>query len=74
MVCTWRYYSFKDLNLLRPRSPLTIILFSSFIYLIWAYSQLTLLVIAILYVGSGIVTRPAGIVRRILRPAEPKAS
>ena len=25
MVSTWRYYSFKDINLLRPRSPLSII-------------------------------------------------
>ena len=74
MVCTWRYYSFKDLNLLRPRSPLTIILFSSFIYLIWAYSQATLLALAVLYVGSGIVTRIAGILRRTFRPLEPKVS
>ncbi len=26
MVSTWRYSSFKDLNLMRPRSPLTVIL------------------------------------------------
>ena len=25
MVSTWRYYSFKDINLLRPRSPLMVI-------------------------------------------------
>jgi CDP-diacylglycerol--serine O-phosphatidyltransferase len=74
MVSTWRYYSFKDLNLLRPRSPLTIILFSSFIYLTWAYSQATLLAIAVLYVGSGIVTRIGGIIRRIFRHPEPKVS
>jgi CDP-diacylglycerol--serine O-phosphatidyltransferase len=74
MVSTWRYYSFKDLNLLRPRSPVTIILFSSFIYLIYAYSQATLLGIAVLYVGSGIVTRIGGIVRRVFRHAEPKVS
>src|SRR4051794_23515293 len=26
MVSTWRYYSFKDLNLMRPRSPLILVL------------------------------------------------
>lgn len=71
MVSTWRYYSFKDLNLLRPRSPLALILFSSLIYMIYAYSQVTLLLIAVLYVGSGIVIRIGGIVRRIFRRTEP---
>jgi CDP-diacylglycerol--serine O-phosphatidyltransferase len=70
MVSTWRYYSFKDLNLLRPGSPLTVILFSSIIYLIWAYSQLTLLAIAALYVGSGIVIRIGGVLRRMVRKPE----
>jgi len=74
MVSTWRYYSFKDLNLLRPRSPLALILFSSLIYMIYAYSQPTLLAIAVLYVGSGIVIRIGGIVRRVFRRAEPKVS
>lgn len=74
MVSTWRYYSFKDLNLLRPRSPLTIILFSSIIYLISAYSQMTLLTIAVLYVGSGIVTRIGGVLRRIMRRSQPGIS
>jgi CDP-diacylglycerol--serine O-phosphatidyltransferase len=74
MVSTWRYYSFKDLNLLHPRSPLTIILFASLIYLIWFYSQLTLLSLAMIYVGSGIVIRIGGVIRRLLRRPEPKAS
>ena len=32
MVSTWRYYSFKDISLMRPRSPLTVILVGSLIY------------------------------------------
>jgi len=71
MVSTWRYYSFKDLNLLRPRSPLTVILVGSLIYLIWNYSQPVLVTCAAGYVGSGIVIRLGGIVRRYLRPAPP---
>jgi CDP-diacylglycerol---serine O-phosphatidyltransferase len=71
MVSTWRYYSFKDLNLMRPRSPLTIILVGGLIYLIWNYSQPVLLACASCYVASGIVIRIGGIVRRYLRPARP---
>jgi CDP-diacylglycerol---serine O-phosphatidyltransferase len=70
MVCTWRYYSFKDLNLLRPRSPLTVILLGSLIFLIWNYSQPVLLIMATAYVSSGVITRIGGIVRR-LKPAQP---
>jgi CDP-diacylglycerol--serine O-phosphatidyltransferase len=66
MVSTWRYYSFKDISLLRPRSPLTVILLGSFIYLIWNYSQAVLLAMSTAYVGSGMVTRIGGILRRRL--------
>jgi CDP-diacylglycerol---serine O-phosphatidyltransferase len=71
MVSTWRYYSFKDINLLRPRSPLMIVLLGGLIYLIWNYSQPVFLAMAISYVGSGIVIRIGGIVRRRLKPAPP---
>jgi CDP-diacylglycerol--serine O-phosphatidyltransferase len=72
MVSTWRYYSFKDLNLMRPRSPLTVILVGGLIYLIWNYSQPVLLICAASYVASGIVIRIGGIVRRYLRPTRPE--
>lgn len=65
MVCTWRYYSFKDLNLLTPRSPLTVILLGSLIFLIWNYSQIVLLIMATAYVSSGILTRIGGLLRRV---------
>jgi CDP-diacylglycerol--serine O-phosphatidyltransferase len=71
MVSTWRYYSFKDLNLMRPRSPLTVILVGGLIYLIWNYSQPVLSACAAGYVASGIVIRIGGIVRRYLRPTRP---
>jgi CDP-diacylglycerol---serine O-phosphatidyltransferase len=69
MVSTWRYPSFKDLSLMRPRSPLMIILLGSLIYLIWNFSQPVLLWMAGCYVGSGIAIRLGGIIRRKLRPA-----
>jgi CDP-diacylglycerol---serine O-phosphatidyltransferase len=68
MVSTWRYPSFKDLSLVRPRSPLTFVLVGILIYLIWDLSQPMLLGMAICYGLSGIVIRFGGIIRRRLRP------
>ncbi len=67
MVSTWRYPSFKDITLLRPRSPLTLVLLGSFIYLVWNYSQPVLLALTVTYVGSGIAIRIGGLVRRRFR-------
>jgi CDP-diacylglycerol---serine O-phosphatidyltransferase len=67
MVSTWRYPSFKELHLGRPRSPLTLIAIGSLIYLIWNYSQPVLLALTITYVGSGIAIRVGGIVRRRMK-------
>jgi CDP-diacylglycerol--serine O-phosphatidyltransferase len=72
MVSTWRYPSFKDLSLLRPRSPLVFVLVGSLIYLIWNFSQPVLLGMTACYVGSGILIRAGGIVRRRIRPAPPR--
>ena len=71
MVSTWRYPSFKEISLTGPRSPLTVILFGALIYLIWNYSQPVLLGLAAAYVGTGIVIRAAGIIRRRFRPHNP---
>jgi len=68
MVSTWRYYSFKDINLRSPRSTLILVAFALLIYGIWNYSQIVLLLLAATYVMSGIVIRAAGIVRR-MRPS-----
>ena len=64
MVSTWRYPSFKDVNLSRPRSPLILVLLGSLIILIWNFAEPVLLGIAACYVGSGIVIRAGGIIRR----------
>jgi CDP-diacylglycerol--serine O-phosphatidyltransferase len=71
MVSTWRYRSFKDFNLLQPRSFRSVVRFGLFIYLIWHYSQPVLLAMAVTYVASGIVVRIAGVIKRRLRPAAP---
>jgi CDP-diacylglycerol--serine O-phosphatidyltransferase len=69
MVSTWRYYSFKGVNLRKAYSTLTLILVGGLIYLIANYSRVVLLAMAVGYVGSGIVIRIGGIIRRRLRPA-----
>jgi CDP-diacylglycerol--serine O-phosphatidyltransferase len=67
MVSTWRYPSFKGINLGRPRSPLTIIVVAAFIFLIYIASHVVLLALGVIYVGSGIAIRLGGLARRHLR-------
>lgn len=67
MVSTWRYRSFKDLNLTRPHSSLVFVLIGSLIYLIWHFSQPFLLILCSVYVTSGILIRLGGIMRRRFR-------
>ncbi|MEZ5355913.1 MAG: CDP-diacylglycerol--serine O-phosphatidyltransferase [Bryobacteraceae bacterium] len=71
MVSTWRYRSFKDFNLLRPRSPKSVVMLASLIYLTWNYSQPVLLAMALTYTGSGIVIRLGGLLRRRDHSPEP---
>ncbi len=71
MVSTWRYPSFKDLTLTRPRSPLVVVLIACAIYLIVIFSRPALLLLSAAYVLSGIVIRIGGIVRRRFKPLPP---
>lgn len=73
MVCTWRYWSFKELNLHRPRSPLILVLICAAIYAVWDRSQPVLLIAAGSYVASGVITRIAGAIRRRIAPKKPAA-
>ena len=72
MISTWRYYSFKGISLSRAYSPLIIILLGGLIYAVWNYSQPVLLAMGVTYVGSGIVIRAGGIIRRRLRNVPPR--
>jgi CDP-diacylglycerol---serine O-phosphatidyltransferase len=71
MVSTWRYPSFKEVNLTGARSPLSVIAFGALIILIWNYSQPVLLTLASVYVATGIMIRAGGIIRRRFRPHPP---
>jgi len=71
MVCTWRYRSFKDFNLLRPASPFSLLAFGAFFYLLWNYSRPVLMTLGALYVASGMVVRIAGVLKRRLQGPVP---
>jgi len=68
MVSTWRYWSFKELNLLRPRSPLILVAMCATIYGIWAWPQPVLFFLCAIYVASGLFIRVGGLIRRMIRP------
>ncbi len=68
MVCTWRYPSFKDLNLFQQRSRVAVVVFAMMIYLVWNFSEPVLLAAATVYVGGGIVVRIGGLLRRRPKP------
>ena len=71
MVSTWRFYSFKDLDL-RSRQPFRlIILFGGLFALIWFFSQQVLFSLALLYMASGVFWRLQWIFRRRDTPPPP---
>jgi CDP-diacylglycerol--serine O-phosphatidyltransferase len=73
MVSTWRFYSFKDIDL-RSRQPFRlVILFGLFFAAIRFYSQWVLFLIALLYVFSGVFWRLKWIFRRKGSPPPPPA-
>ncbi|MBI5282124.1 MAG: CDP-diacylglycerol--serine O-phosphatidyltransferase [Candidatus Solibacter usitatus] len=72
MVSTWRYRSFKDFNLVSPRSPRSLIVLAFVIYIIWNFSKPVLLVLSVYYVGSGIAVRLGGLFRRLFSSSKPQ--
>jgi CDP-diacylglycerol--serine O-phosphatidyltransferase len=67
MVSTWRYHSFKGVGFQKPYTPLIVIALAGLIYAIWYYGQVVLPTLMVAYVGSGILTRAAGSIKRRLR-------
>jgi len=71
MVSTWRFYSFKDIDL-RSRQPFRLdILLAMLFAAIWFYSRQVLFTIALLYMFSGVVWRLQWIFRRRGNPPPP---
>jgi CDP-diacylglycerol--serine O-phosphatidyltransferase len=73
MVSTWRFYSFKDIDL-RSRQPFRlVILFALLFAAVRFYSQWVLFLIALLYLFSGVFWRLKWIFRRKGNPPPPPA-
>lgn len=71
MVSTWRFYSFKDIDL-RHRHPFhVIILIGGLIAATWFFSQYVLFFLALAYMLSGVVARLFYVVRRPSAPPPP---
>jgi CDP-diacylglycerol--serine O-phosphatidyltransferase len=68
-VCTWRYYSFKDIDLRRQQPFRNFILLGLLFASIWFFSRPVLFVLALAYMSSGVVLRLIYLVRRPAAPA-----
>jgi len=64
MVSTWRFYSFKEINLRAPRNFRWMIVFGGIIALGWFFSQYVLFAIAMVYTLSGVLARLSFVFRR----------
>jgi CDP-diacylglycerol--serine O-phosphatidyltransferase len=73
MVSTWRFYSFKQINLRRSHPFRTIILIAALIALIRFFSQYVLFLLAFGYMLSGVLVRFFYAARRPTPPPPPPA-
>jgi CDP-diacylglycerol--serine O-phosphatidyltransferase len=73
MVSTWRFYSFKDVDL-RGRHPFGSVIFIGVLMAsIWYFSHPVLLFIALTYMLSGVLARVPHVLRRRTTPPPPPA-
>jgi CDP-diacylglycerol--serine O-phosphatidyltransferase len=71
MVSTWRFYSFKELNLGRPLNFRWIIVFGGMIALCWFFSRYVLILLALVYTLAGVLARLSFVFRRPTLPPPP---
>jgi len=71
MVSTWRFYSFKELNLHRPLNFRWIIVFGGIIGLGWFFSRYVLFLLALVYTLAGVLARLSFVFRRPSLPPPP---
>ncbi len=64
MVSRWRYYSFKNVDLRKKRKFVVVIGAGGLLALIWFYSHVVLLLIAVSYLLSGALAKVTHLLRR----------
>jgi CDP-diacylglycerol---serine O-phosphatidyltransferase len=74
MVCTWRFYSFKDIDLKKQHPFTNFIVLAGVVWAIWAFSGPVLFFIAMTYMLSGVLARLSYIVRRPSAPPPDQTS
>lgn len=57
MVSTWRFYSFKDIDLGRRHPYVVMVIIAALFAGIWYYSEVMLLAVAVVYVGTALFWR-----------------
>lgn len=73
MVSTWRFYSFKELNLGKPQNFRWIIVIGGSIGLCWFFSRYVLFLLALFYTLAGVLARLTFVFRRpSLPPPSPQ--
>jgi CDP-diacylglycerol---serine O-phosphatidyltransferase len=71
MVSTWRFYSFKEIDL-RSRQPFRLIVLFGLLFAgLWFFSQWLLFIVALGYMASGVIWRLQWIFRRRRNPPAP---
>jgi CDP-diacylglycerol--serine O-phosphatidyltransferase len=73
MISTVRYWSFKEFDINKSKPSLALFCTAMLIFLIIFYSEIVLLVMAVIYVSSGLVAKLAQTVRRFL-PSDVRTS
>jgi CDP-diacylglycerol--serine O-phosphatidyltransferase len=71
MVSTWRFYSFKELNLGKPQNFRWIIVIGGSIGLCWFFSRYVLFLLALFYTLAGVLARLSFVFRRAVLPPPP---
>lgn len=70
MVSTWRYYSFKDIDFRTPHPFRLVVIIAAVVFCIVVASQITLFVIAVGYMLSGIIMGMGFFFRRRRHPQQ----
>jgi len=70
MVSTWRFYSFKDIDLRKQHPFANFMLLAGLVWAVWAFSGPVLFLIAITYMLSGVLARLSYAVRRPSHPPD----
>ena len=73
MISTVRYHNFKELGIFSRRPRVTLVIAAMMIGLIFKFSEVTLLLLAVVYVSSGPVGRIHQLVRRLPIQVTPAA-